>query len=144
MAKILRSNGCHWRKGLFLVLWETDVEWLGYRNLCRWSKGKIRFFSSQLRKTVPFARCHQKTTMCLKGWKKPEVWQVALLAWLEGRGGAGALGRSDGTLARGTFEDKLCPLHKKEDVCPAPAGFAFVDLLSMQHLNIICLSLGTC
>lgn len=69
---------------------------------------------------------------------------MALLAWLEGRDGVGALGRSsNGKLARGAFEDKLCPLRKKEDVCPAPARFAFVDLLSMQHLNIICLSLGT-
>lgn len=49
-----------------------------------------------------------------------------------------ALGRrNDGKLVHVTFDDKLCPLHKKEDVCPPPAGFAFVDLLSMQRLNIV-------
>lgn len=146
MAKITRSNGCHWEKRFSLFCRRLMLSDWVVETFADEAKTKFGvFFSSWLRKTVPFARCHQKITMCLKGWKKPEGWQAALLPWPEERVGAGALGRSsDDKLAHRTFEDKLCSLHKKKAVCPAPAGFTFVDLFSMQHFNIICLSLGMC
>lgn len=96
---------------------------------------KVKFgglFLPQLRKTIPFTRYHQKATMCLWSGKWPcwSGWRGWKAVEAHGR-------RHDGKLVHGTFDDKLCPLHRKEDVRPPPAGFAFVDLLSMQHLNIV-------